>query len=402
MNKLKVVFLCQYRNNDIISEVNPTKFKGELSPWIFDFISIFKKYDGIELHIVSPHTWIPTKKEFVKENIYYHFFNPGIPMIGIPWPKHIPIDRKSGYFLNKIAIKKIIKKINPDIINLFGAEISYYSSSIFQFISKYPIIVTIQGFINKSEQYDKITKHRKKNEVQILKNINHYAVSTNDDIDYISKYNQNTSCYKINYPTFSNYMKYHDFEKRKYDIIYFARIQKEKGIEDLLKSAQILKENNISLKVIVIGLVNNNYLTYLKKLAKDYNIFEMVSFIGFVDKKNKVHEYVAKSKITVLPTYFDVLPGTIRESLLLKTPVIAYDVGGINELNKIRESVILVEKFDIKELSIKIKKLLQEREVWNYYSNNGYKTMCERSDTQLIYSKFLDAYKKVISKFQTK
>ena len=52
-------------------------------------------------------------------------------------------------------------------------------------------------------------------------------------------------------------------------------------------------------------------------------------------------------------------PGTIIESMLLGLPVISYNTGGIPDLNRNGENVILVEQGDKDKLSAEIIKLLK-------------------------------------------
>jgi len=73
-----------------------------------------------------------------------------MPLSGRHWPGLFKLDYWSDFRLNKNYIKNIIIKINPDIIHLFGAENAYYSSTILQFRNKYPIVITVQGFISKA------------------------------------------------------------------------------------------------------------------------------------------------------------------------------------------------------------------------------------------------------------
>ena len=64
-----------------------------------------------------------------------------------------------------------------------------------------------------------------------------------------------------------------------------------------------------------------------------------------------VFKEAIKAKICVLPTYYDVIPGTIIESMFMKIPVVAYAVGGIPTLNDNVETVRLVDKYDINGLA---------------------------------------------------
>ena len=58
-----------------------------------------------------------------------------------------------------------------------------------------------------------------------------------------------------------------------------------------------------------------------------------------MNPNNTFTKHAINARICVLPTYHDILPGTILESMFMKLPVIAYDVTGLSELNDKGQSV---------------------------------------------------------------
>ena len=60
----------------------------------------------------------------------------------------------------------------------------------------------------------------------------------------------------------------------------------------------------------------------------------MLNLLGFLKSQQDIYEHAIHSRIYVLPTYHDIIPGTIIESMFMKLPGIAYAVGGIPELNE--------------------------------------------------------------------
>ena len=145
---MKIVWLCHFSNEKVQEILKPRKKIGEMASWIFSLIDLFEGLSSIELHVVSPHEYIKSDSNFELNGIYYHFFNAHIPFLGRHWPVIFKFDYWTDFFFNKTKIRKIINRINPDLIHLHGAENAYYSSSIIQFKDKYPILVTIQGFVS--------------------------------------------------------------------------------------------------------------------------------------------------------------------------------------------------------------------------------------------------------------
>jgi len=67
----------------------------------------------------------------------------------------------------------------------------------------------------------------------------------------------------------------------------------------------------------------------IQELSKSLGILDKITFYGYVP--NPV-DYIKKADMLVLPSLIEGLPGVILEAMYAKTPVIAYDVGGIGEV----------------------------------------------------------------------
>jgi glycosyltransferase involved in cell wall biosynthesis len=117
--------------------------------------------------------------------------------------------------------------------------------------------------------------------------------------------------------------------------------------------------------------------------------------MGFLPLE-KCHNYVSMSKICVLPTYHDIISGTILESMFLKVPVIAYSVGSIPELNEKNKTIITVPKGDIGGLSREMFKLLNSEVKRKELSEKAYKKAVGIFSGEDIYKDVINAYKKVI------
>jgi len=182
------------------------------------------------------------------------------------------------------------------------------------------------------------------------------------------------------------------------DCVFFARVSKDKGIEDLLEAISIIKRKRASISLTVIGGANASYMLYLKNICTKLQIENNVDFIGFVPTQEDIYKYAIKAKLCVLPTYHDIIPGTIIESMYLKLPVVAYAVGGIPELNEKAKTIILVEKSKINQLAECIINLLTQPEKRRTLAENASKYAHERFNNNLVVPDILKAYKTLIQK----
>lgn len=403
INKIiKVVWLCHFSNKNILQKLKINKNIGELVPWITHGIEDAKKRNDIELHIVSPHKWVRTYKEFQESNIHYHFFNSGVPYYGRHWPGFFRFDLITNFFFNRKKIKRIINKINPDIIHLYGFENTYFSSAILD-LPAYPHVITVEGFISRIKPgagiFQKLLWNKRFYfESRIIKEMKNFAVRTEDMANEVKSQNPDAVFYWLENSIKHDIMFRGNISEKKYDIIYFAAITQIRGIEDLIKATGIISRKNNNIKLAVVGSSAEGYINKLKLLAAENDCEKNIDFIGFLPSQKEVHSVAIQSKISCLPCYQNMIPGTIIESMLLGIPVISCNVGGIPEINKDRENIILIKPGDIEALAEKIVFLIQNDKYREELVMKAYEYASDRWNNTKTMSNRMDIYRTITDK----
>jgi glycosyltransferase involved in cell wall biosynthesis len=146
----------------------------------------------------------------------------------------------------------------------------------------------------------------------------------------------------------------------------------------------------------VIGASESTYLTSLKEMCKKLDISDNVRFLGFLPSEEDIYPYILQSKICILPTYHDILPGTILLSMFMKLPVVSYDVGGIPELNRDGKTVTLVKKGDIVQLSEEMFNLLNNCALRKDIAEKGYVYSHNRFNNKNVVVDVVNIYKKIL------
>lgn len=399
---MKIALICSFSNSRIQKVIKPLKRGNERGQWISYYIEEFKKYPEHEFYIISPHRWLMKDKYYSEKNIHYYFFRWGIPLIGRPWPGIFNLDFITNYWLNKLKIRRYIKKINPDIINLFGAENSYYSSAILQFVGKYPILLSIQGFINRRLDKYPISKsqvYQLNMEKEILKSINDQNIRTDDMFNYAIKQNPNLKEYRFDFPCPYGRLAIPDRIK-KYDFVFFAQATKDKGIYDFLLAVNYIKQVEKDVKAVILGPCNKAMQRFIREYCLENNLSNNINHIGFLDTQEKLFKKVKEAKISVLPTYNDIISGTIIESMFLKIPVITYKTGSIPDVNKDRENIIICEQGNNEELQQEMLKLLYDKTKQKRLADNGYEWVLSMCDSNKAMEGYFDALKQIIKSFR--
>lgn len=394
---IKVVWLCHFANQEIKEYFSTPDIK-EFASWINNLIELFKDHAEVELHIVAPNIFNNKDFSFIKDRIHYHLYAIKPMLISKKMNTLLKILFGTNYHFIQLNITRIIDKIKPDIIHLHGAENPIYSAGIVPLVGKYPILLTIQGFIRNASSKAREVKKRIKLEEILIKKINHIGVCTKEMSDTIISISPKAQLYFHDYPsTIPRYIKKNIGKDEPVDCLFFARVSKDKGIEDLLAAISLIKKTYPNISLSVIGGTKDSYLNHLRTICSELHIENNVQFLGFFHTQNDIYKYALQAKICVLPTYHDIIPGTIIESMFMKLPVIAYAVGGIPELNENEETLLLVDKQNINQLADTIIHLLNNIDLRKTLSEKAYKLAQERFTHKKIVIDILNIYKVILN-----
>ena len=188
-------------------------------------------------------------------------------------------------------------------------------------------------------------------------------------------------------------------KEKKYDLVFFSSISKIKGVEDLLKVVSIIIKQKEDISSLIIGAASKDYLAKLKELCGTLGIEKNITWAGFLPTQADVHEAASEAKICVLPVQYDMIPGTIIESMLLKIPVVSYNVGSIHEVNEKEEVISLVDKDNINGLVEAIMALLKNEKLYKERAEKGYIRALEMHNYSKVSDDLLKAYREVIADF---
>lgn len=365
-NKIKVVWLCHFANEEV-KQYFGTSSVNEFAPWIGKMLDLFKQNSEVEIHVVAPNVFTNANTKFRQNGISYNFYPIVPPVFNGSFLNRVYHFSRADFFSDFLWIKRqvsaIINEIEPDIIHLHGAENPYYSAAILPLFNKYNVLTTIQGFIRNSTYLSFDIKNRIAIEEKVIKKSTHLGVRTDEMSRIVKEINPTAALHFHNYPMDMPYTHKNNIGGHEpIDCLFFARVEKDKGIEDLLAAMAILKKKKTNISLSVIGGADKNYLNSLMEICERLNIIENITFLGFLPSEEDIYPYIMKAKMCILPTYHDILPGTILLSMFMKLPVVSYNVGGIPELNRDGKTVTLANRGDINQLSV---------EIWNLLNNDG-------------------------------
>jgi len=394
----KVVWICKFSNQELIAHFGNWNIK-ESSPWINGLITLFSNNETVDLHIVAPNVYNNRDLSFRKSGITYHLYKEFPSFIPRKLDRYIRWNYRTGFASLKKKVSAIVDAIQPDIVHLHGAENAYYSAAILPLMDRYKTMVTIQGFIMDSspEGIDRyVRRERIRVEKLILSKGANFGIECEFMVEKIREFNPGAHFFRHHYPvTIPGQAKDYAQNGEEYDCVFFGRICRDKGIEDLIRAIGLVKRSKPDVTLHVIGSMDNEYADFLNNLCRENGILDNISFTGFMKTQDQLFREALKAKVTVLPTYHDALPGTVVESMFMKIPVIAYNVGGIPELNTRGNAVILVEKGDIEAMAVKITELLNDREYRKRLGESAFGIIHDMIRPDRIAGDILEAYDRI-------
>jgi len=295
--------------------------------------------------------------------------NPGnidginIYSLGYNWNelRHKSEFQKIGYLLKIGKIKKIIKKIKPDILH------AHYASSyglLGSLLNYHPFVLSVWGsdiydFPNKNFLNRAIIKYNLSKADVILSTS---KVMADEIRKYTSKPIQITP-----FGVDVNFFKPETPKKIKNKITIgtIKTLEKKYGIDYLIKAFAIVDKRlnrEIEMELIIGG--QGSQLGYLIELTKELGIEQKVTFTGFLSGKELVETY-NKFDIAVFPSIFDSESFGVAavEAQACGIPVIVSNVGGLPEATQPGKSSLVVEKENVEQLADAIEKLVKNKEL---------------------------------------
>ncbi|MCB0490723.1 MAG: glycosyltransferase family 4 protein, partial [Cyclobacteriaceae bacterium] len=168
-------------------------------------------------------------------------------------------------------------------------------------------------------------------------------------------------------------------------LLHVASFVPEKNHEGLLRIAQMLTARKVDFKLLLVG--EGKLRANMEQQVPERGLSDCVYFAGY---RNDIPDLMARASAVVLPSLIEGLPGVILEAMYCKTPVIAYDVGGISEVVKNGETGWLIGKGDEEKFVDAIINVLQSNV--EKIKSNAYQMVIQYYDNRVVAGKFEKVY----------
>ena len=317
----------------------------------------------------------------------FEIYTPNIKVINYKKLKNInTFSFNNSNLLSEVFfLFNLIKKKNYQHVIVYSLKYQFLIS-ILKFFIKFKFIAVIAG----TGSLMLITSLK-----FLLKQLYMFIINSSSKTIFINPYDKKDFINKRNFekceliPTEGiESIKYKVKNNKKINILFFARIIKQKGILDYINTARILKKKYPQLNFYIAGPIKRFIVGQSKpfNLTKELKNENNIKYLGYINKYEKIY---SKMDCLISPSLTEGAGTSVMEALQAGLFVIAYKNHGhqyvlsktqniICQQNNVNSLVRSVEKY----LTIPKSELIKA-------SNNSYKKIQANFITPIIAKKFI-------------
>lgn len=416
--KLKVALICHFSNSMVRENLPLDNRKvynfirrclgmeakrggySDIAAWNTNFIDNMKVRDDVELAVISAHGGLKKSVvHFEAEGVKYHF----VRCDSATLLKRIIKSPALWHKLNPMrsTVRRIIRKVNPDIIALMGAENAYYSGTVLGLEKEYPIIMKAQTIYNNPdrEKYGVVDMKNAYVEKLIFKALNYVSVSSKMHYPLYRTYNKTAYNFYWNFGT-----TFHDvisIQNKEFDFVNFANnMIPSKGFSDILQAMAIVVKSHPEAKLNLIGTANVENKTIYDKIIAENHLENNVIITPFFEKQSDMFQHLQKSRFAVLPYKLDYISSTTYQAMYYEMPVVVYKTAGTPTLNKEKECVLIADMENIEQLAAKMLQLLEDKETVLELKKNAKEFIVVRNDGKRISDVVMNNFRAIVMHFR--
>jgi glycosyltransferase involved in cell wall biosynthesis len=242
--------------------------------------------------------------------------------------KNISYDIDSVKISSWIKTAKTVSKFNPDIV-LLPWWVTYWTPMYCYLLHslRRSGIRVVFICINIFEHEDTILKNILTN--IILKSGDSFIVHSELEKSKLLEINPKARIRKHFLPLFEYTVQTEQRHDTAVHLLFFGFVRPYKGLDTLLQALSILKNRDISLKIV--GEFWNDKERYID-LINQLNISDRIEIIDHYVPDNDMSRYFSWADLVVLPYSQSITSGVIATAYGFKKPVLATNVGGFCEV----------------------------------------------------------------------
>ena len=379
---MKIAFITTDNREHLGDYNNPDPHFGTAPTALLEGLALLG--EQIEVHVVSCSKEKMISPCKLAPNIWFH--QPIVPQIG--WGK-------TAFVGCGLAVRKLLKAIQPDLIHAQGTERDCAMAAI---LSGYPNVLTLHGNM-------KVHAARRENRrsvyYKLVAFLEKYCLKRTGGVVAISRYTKDL----VKDLTPHTWLLPNAVDRRFFDItiepqntpriLFVGSIDERKNPLGLLRACEaMLRAGECTLTFAGQSNTSSPYVHEFLKSAAALPGVELTGFIG----RNELEEQFRRSSLLVLPTFEDNCPMVVLEAMAAGLAVAASRVGGVPDLITHEQDGLMFDPNAPLAIKECIERLVKEPETCARLGAAGRVTARQRFHPRVIAAAHLEIYREVLGR----
>lgn len=310
------------------------------------------------------------------------------------WTLKTPLKHILFSLMINIWLKKLIKKYQLDVLHINGGP-----GGVFLFRkTDIPVLYTSHHTYFQQSKYIKSQKWK-----ILFQPLEKYGYKLAKDIIAVSKATKNILVNKYGVPNRKVRLIYNfvdtkvyrpirAIKKHKESIFFVGRIDKRKGVSDLIDAFSIARKLKPGIKLYIGG--KGPDLDEVKAYARNLAVSEDITFLGYI-KDEDIPIWYNKCGVFAMTSKFEGFGITALQSIACGTPVVAYNVPGVNEVVLDSRNGFLVQQGDIETFAQKLLEIIDSRSSSTHMKKEGLRIVKNKFSLNKAIKKYEEIYQNI-------
>ncbi len=298
--------------------------------------------------------------------------------------------------------KKTLLKYEPDIVHFTGYHPLFIILSSYLNKKRIPSIYTIHDA--KRHPYKKNFVKNIRDRIIFNKFLNQHLINLSTNIVALSSYvaGQIKALYKAdavviplsqdvkryNFIDYDIICKENNSNEESIKLLFFGSVSYYKGVDDLIKAAEILKQNDVKFKLTIAGKSDGYDLKIPDSVKSE------ISYLNRFIKEEETPCLFYNSDVVIQPYLEASQSGVLPLAFSFKKPVISTNLGSFTEIIEDGINGFTVNSKSPREIADLIVYLSKNKHLISELSEGAYKTYVDKLSWPQLIKKYIKLYEK--------
>jgi glycosyltransferase involved in cell wall biosynthesis len=369
--------------------LEPVNFGGGVETSTWNLIEGLKRFEDMEIHLVTLHTSLSQDRCIRNDGVTYHYL-----------PSSNKWQVLTLYRADRRRIHRKLADIAPDVVHAQNSQ--NYGHICLK--SAFPVVISVHGIVQEEAKYIDAPRDKWRAFVR-SRVIQKYCVQHARHIIQPTRYPEQHFGHltTAKWHATANAIGAKFFEVKSAPergrLLYSGAVIPRKRLLDLVKALNQVKRAlpTVSLRVAG-GTPDPHYLEHIKAYIAACHLEDQVTFLGLVNQEALVEEY-RKCALLVLPSGQETSPMVIAEVMAGGKPVVATRVGGVSFLVDHGHTGFVVDVGDINTLANSIVTILTDEDLQVTMSQRAREKADLTFRSEIVAAQIRHVYQEVIDTY---